>query len=272
MVSVLILTKNEEKMIVGCLESAKWADEIVILDNDSSDKTIEIAEKFTDKIFSKKFESYEEERNFLAEKANGDWIFYLDADERISLHLREEIEEITTNKRREIGVFAVPRKNILLGKWQKFGGWWPDYQIRLFKRDCLRGWHGKLHERPEFEGELSHLKNPLIHLTHRDIASMMEKTAEWSKIEAKLRLDASHPKISGWRLLRVVMTEFFERLVKKQGFREGTEGWLEAIFQSFSMFITYFRLWEIQRKDDLAKTYKKIDEKLKETNFEDVGF
>jgi len=272
MISILILTKNEEKMIAACLESAKWADEIVILDNGSSDETIEIAEKFTDKVFSKKFDSFAEERNFLAEKARGDWIFYLDADERISLQLRKEIEEFITNKKIEAGAFAVPRKNILLGKWQKFGGWWPDYQIRLFKKGNLKCWQGQLHERPEFEDSLSHLKSSLIHLTHRGIRSMMEKTAEWSKVEAKLRLDVSHPRISGWRLVRVTLTEFLDRLIKKQGIREGTEGWLEAFFQSFSMFITYFRLWEMQRKDNLEETYKKIDEKLQQTNFEDAGF
>ena len=269
MISVLVLTKNEEKMIFNCLESVKWADEIILLDNYSTDKTIEISKKFTDKIFSKEFESYDKERNFLADKARGEWIFYVDADERISLQLKKEIEELIKNKKQNFNAYAIPRKNILLGKWQKFGGWWPDYQIRLFKKSSFKGWKGELHEEPMFEGKLGYLKNFLIHLTHRDIASMMVKTAEWSKIEAKLRFNTSHPKISGWRLLRVATTEFFDRLVKKQGFREGTEGWLEALFQSFSVFTTYFRLWEMQRKADLKKTYQEIDENLKKNGFED---
>jgi len=272
MISVLVLTKNEEKMIKTCLESARQlADEIVVLDNFSSDRTVEIARKYTDKIFQKDFEGYDKERNFLAQKANEKWLLYIDADERVTVQLKGEILEAINNKRKVISAFAIPRKNILLGKWQKNGGWWPDNQIRLFRKDKLKSWQGELHERPVFEGELGQLKTPLIHLTHRDIVSMMEKTAQWSETEAKLRLKASHPQISGWRLLRVMLTEFWYRAIKKQGLKEGTEGWIEAIFQSFSIFITYVRLWEVQRKQSLEKTYQEIDKRLAEDKFNDLN-
>jgi len=268
MISVLVLAKEEEETIKACLESAKWADEIVVLDNNSKDKTLEIAKTYTKKIFQKEFQGFDKERNFLKDKASGEWVLYLDADERITAQLRHEISSLITNYQSPINAYAIPRKNILLGKWQKFGGFWPDYQIRLFKKDKLLYWQGALHEQPKFDGELGYLKNPILHLSHRNLEQMMKKTVNWSKIEAKLRLEAGHPKISGWRLVRVVLTEFYDRLVKKQGFKDGTEGWLEAIYQSFSVFITYGRLWEMQRSQKLKETYKKIDDNLIKNNFE----
>ena len=131
MISVLILTKDEEKMIEGCLQSAQWANEILILDNNSKDKTCEVAKKYTNKIFQKEFEGFDKERNFLSMKANGDWVLYIDADERVSAQLKEEIKSIISHQSSTISAYAIPRKNIFLGKWQKFGGFWPDYQIRL---------------------------------------------------------------------------------------------------------------------------------------------
>jgi glycosyltransferase involved in cell wall biosynthesis len=260
MISVLVLTKNEEKMIASCLESAKWADEIILLDNNSQDKTLEIAKKYTDKIFQKKFEGFDKERNFLKDKAKGEWILYIDADERVPVQLKEEIQSAIRHT--PYAALAIPRKNIFLGKWLKHGGFWPDHQIRLFKKEKLLGWQGELHEQPKFDGQLDHLKNTLLHLSHRNFDQMIRKTLDWSKIEAKLRFEAGHPKISGWRLARVALTEFFDRLIKRQGFRDGTEGWLEAIYQAFSIFVTYARLWEMQRSQNLEETYKKIDQEL----------
>lgn len=268
MISVLVLTKNEEKMIKNCLESVKWADEIVLLDNNSEDKTVEVAKNYTKYIFQKEFEGYDKERNFLLSKAKGDWILYVDADERVSAQLREEIRQTTNDKRQTSDAFAIPRKNILLGKWQKHGGWWPDYQIRLFKVKFLKGWLGELHETPNFEGDLGHLKNPLIHLTHRDIISMMQKTIRWAPIEAKLRFGINHPKMSWWRFVRVVRLETISRFLKG-GWHDGIEGVIEIYYQAFSLFITYVKLWEMQRKENLEETYKKIDEELLKNKFLD---
>lgn len=266
MISILVLTKNEEKMIDACLASVKWADEIIVIDSGSTDRTIEIAKKYTNKIFQKEFEGYDKERNFAASKAKEDWIFYLDADERISAQLKEEVRLAISDKL--YAAYAVPRKNILLGKWQKHGGWWPDYQIRLFKRKALKGWKGELHEQPEFTGKLGYLENPLIHLTHRNIISMMEKTAKWAPIEAKLLYEAKHPSMSWWRFIRIVRFEALRQFFKG-GWRNGSEGWIEIIYQAFSRFITYVKLWEIQRKESLEETYKKIDEELVKNNFND---
>lgn len=243
--SVIIITKNEEKMIKDCLESVKWADEIIIVDSGSKDKTLEIARKYTNKIYTYKKGSFSDWRNFGLEKAKGEWVLYIDADERITPALRTEIKYKILNIK-NINAYAIPRRNVLLGKEIRYGGWFPDYVKRLFRRDKLLKWKGRLHEEPIFEGELDHLKEPMIHITHRNLSSMIEKTREWSKIEAELLYQAGHPPVTWWRLLRVMLTEFWYRGIKKQGWRDGTVGWIEIFFQMFSRFITYARLWERQ--------------------------
>lgn len=250
-ISVVIIGKNAAGLIGDCLESVKWADEVVFLDGGSTDGTLAIAKKFKGvKIIPQK----EKTMDFAAwhnqgiEKTKGEWIFYLDTDERITPKLKREILE-KINSSQNFVAYAVPRKNILLGKPVRFGGWWPDYQIRLFKRKNLKKWQGKLHEQPVFEGELGYLKNPLIHITHRDLSSMMAKTNQWSEIEAELLYRAGHPPMTWWRFFRVMITEFWERGIKKQGWRDGDVGWIEIIYQMFSRFITYAKLWEKQQKE-----------------------
>lgn len=248
--SVIILTRNEEKMIKDCLESIRWADEIILVDSGSTDKTIEIAKKFGAKIIevpSKKLE-YAKWRNKGLEEAKGDWILYLDADERVTPGLKKEIKQIISASKSENFAHAIPRRNFYLGKEVRFGGAYPDYVKRLFKRDKLKKWEGRLHEEPVYEGELEHLKEPMVHLTHRDLSSMVEKTRRWSKIEAELLYQAKHPPVSWWRILRIMLGELWLRGIKQQGWRDGTVGWIEIIYQMFSRFITYARLWERQQK------------------------
>jgi len=246
--SIIIVARNEQEMIEDCLKSAVWVDELILLDTGSNDKTIKIAESYGAKIIL----SQTKERDFAAwhnqgkKEAKNDWLFKLDADERITPELQKEIQMVIKN--REYLVYALPRRNFLLGEPMSYGGWYPDYQIRLFKKEKLIRWEGKLHERPIFKGELGYLKNPMMHLTHRDLSTMVEKTKDWSKIEAQLLFNANHPPVTWWRILRMMFAEFWERGLKKQGWRDGTVGWIEIIFQMFSRFITYARLWEMQSK------------------------
>ena len=258
--SVIVITKDEEKLIKDCLESVReLADEIIVLDTGSTDRTIEIAKEKKAKIFSYKGEemNFSAWRNEALKKAIGDWVFYLDADERVTKDLKEEIEK--TIEEEKFNAYAIPRQNYYLGKAVRFGGSYPDYVKRLFKRENHKGWKGELHEEPIFlsasggEGELGHLENPMIHLTHRNLSSMVEKTNKWSEIEAKLLYDAGHPEMVWWRFLRIMLTEFWYRGIKLQGFRDKDVGFIEVIFQVFSRFMTYAKLWEIQQLENKDK-------------------
>lgn len=245
--SVIVFTRNEAVNIKACLEPAsQLADEIVLIDNNSEDQTVEIAKGFKKtRVYQHKLTDFASQHNFGQKKATGDWLFFLDADERISKQLSKQIEEIIKNSRGQMA-FKVNRINIFLGQELKYGGWSPDTPTRLFKRDSLIKWQGAIHESAVIKGETSYLNGALYHLGHRSLTAMLDKTIKWSVMEAKLRLQASHPLVTWWRVLRMGVSEFFKRLIVKQGWRDGMAGWLEVIYQSISIMVTYLRLWEMQ--------------------------
>ncbi|TSC88457.1 MAG: family 2 glycosyl transferase [Microgenomates group bacterium Gr01-1014_16] len=249
MLSVIIITKNEEEMIGDCLISVKdLADEIIVVDSGNTDKTNEIAKSFGAKIIKTKSTNYSEFRNAGLKAATGDWILYVDADERVSPQLRLEIKNTTVP-----GVYQIPRKNIYLGKEMRFGGWGNDKVIRLFYKKFLKEYQGELHEQPIFDGQLRTMNHELIHHSHRDLSSMLEKTLDFIEYEAKLRVEVNHPPIVWWRFLRVMATEFWLRFVKLQAWRDGPRGVIDGIFQIFNMFVIYARLWEMQHEKGFTR-------------------
>lgn len=265
MISVAVITKNEEDRIKTCLESIKWADEIIIVDNGSKDNTLEIAKKYTGKIFKVDPQDFAGIRNFAMEKASGDWVLLVDADERVPESLKEEIEVMISFS--DYSAYAISRRNVIFGTEVKYDPFWPDWVIRLLKKNDFEGWVGKVHEYPKFKGTLGYSKNSLLHLTHRNIDQIILKSMEWSKIDAKLRLNANHPKMSGWRFLRIFITEVFNQGILRKGFFNGTIGVMDSLLQVFSMMMTYVRLWEMQQPKPLTNIYDDLDKKLLENNF-----
>jgi glycosyltransferase involved in cell wall biosynthesis len=265
MITVIVITKNEENRIKACLESVKWADQIIIYDNGSTDGTLKIADKYTEDIFEYVGDDFSKLRNMAMEKASGDWVLYVDADERVLEPLKNEIQEIA--KSSENAAYALSRKNIIFGQKVSYGPYSHDWMIRLFKRDKFKTWVGKVHEYGTFEGELGYSKNSLLHLTHRDVDSMVLKSLEWSKIDAKLRLDANHPPMTGLRFFRILITETYEQGIKRKGFFNGTVGIMDSLLQVFSLFITYVRLWQLQQAKPMNEIYDDLDKKLIEDNF-----
>lgn len=265
MLSVVIITNNEEERIKACLESIKWVDEIIVADCDSTDDTVRISKEYTKNVFTCKGNDFSSWRNEAMERANGDWVLYIDADERVLEQLREEIKEILQNTTKS--AFAIPRKNIIFGSEVNYGPYKHDYMIRIFKKDKFKGWVGEVHEHGNFEGELGYIKNPLLHLTHRDLDHVVLKSLSWSKLDAKLRQEANHPQMSGWRFLRILVTELFNQGIKRRGFFSGTVGMMDALLQTFSTVLSYIRLWEFQQKKSLSETYKDIDQKLIQNKF-----
>jgi glycosyltransferase involved in cell wall biosynthesis len=246
MISAVILTKNEENMIADCIESVKaLASEIIVVDSYSTDRTVEIAEHLGATVFQNKFEDFSTQRSFGLKHSKNTWILYLDADERLSRELSQEIKSKIQRKELTQNAYKLKRKNFYFGSHE-----WPRIETleRLFKKEKLRGWYGELHESPRIDGEVGILENYLLHFTHRDITSMLEKTIEWSKVEAELRIKAHHPEMKWWRFPRVMMPVFFNYYILQKGWRAGTAGLVESLYQVFSIFITYARLWELQNK------------------------
>lgn len=249
--SALVLTYNEEEMIEDCLKQLDFAHEIIVLDQNSQDKTVKIASKYASKIISSSVEGFDKNRNTLAAAAKGEWLLYIDADERLTKELTSEIKQaIKAPRTAECSAFYFPRKNIILGKWLAHGGWWPDYIPRLFRKDKLKGWYGQVHESPKVDGSFGFLKTPIIHLTARSISQMLEKTTEWAKIEAQLFRKGNYPAVTIGKVVKSAMSEFFRRYVAKRGFLDGTVGLIEAIYQSFHQAAVLTYLWEAQHKNE----------------------
>lgn len=231
-ISVVILVGGnyDKKLFNKCLESVLWADEIVKIDMDASKNG---------------FAYY---RNEGAKRARGEWLLYVDTDEEITANLRKEIELIINNSELKINGYAIPRRNFIFGKEMKHGGLWPDFVLRLIKKDKLKGWTGDLHEQPKVEGETRHLKEPLIHNKHKTLTEMVEKTNDWSEIEARLMLEAKHPPMNIFRFASAALREFWKRMIVQASFLDGTYGIIYGLYQVFSRLISYSKLWEMQRK------------------------
>lgn len=265
MISVVIIAKNEEDLIGPCLESVKWADEVVVVLNESTDNTEKIVKNYTDKIIKVKGADFAKIRNEGMKAATEEWVLYVDADERVLRPLQEEIKDII--QRNDKSAYAVSRKNIIFGVEVNYGSYKNDWMIRLFKKDKFKEWVGSVHEYGTFDGELGYTKYSLLHLTHRDVDQITLKSLEWSKIDAELRLAAGHPNMSGWRFLRILFSELFNQGIKKRAFFSGSVATMDALMQTFSMIITYIRLWQLQQPKPLNKVYEDLDKKLIENDF-----
>jgi len=245
-ISAIIIAKNEEKKIGDCLKSVSWADETIIVDSGSVDKTIPIAKMHATKVIRQLSGGFSERRNRGLKEARGEWIFYIDADERATRELRDEIHKLITNT--NYSAYAIPRRNIILGREMKHGGWWPDYVKRLFLKSKFKGWTGELHEEPNFEGKLGHLKASLTHVKHDNLSEMVEKTNNWSEIEARLMFEAGHPPMNISRFFTAGLREFWLRMIRHAAFLDGVPGIIYALYQVFSRLVSYTKLWEMQLK------------------------
>ncbi len=240
--TAIIITYNEEEMIGACLKSVSWTDEKIVIDTSSSDRTRSIAQKMGAKVYETQFENFSKLRELGLQKAQGEWLLYIDADERLTTQFATQFRSTIIDTK--FSAFSLTRKNFYLGHP------WPysEKVVRLFKKNKLIGWFGDIHESPKVNGRIGKLDQYIYHYTHRDIASMVEKTNKWSEIEADLRLKANHPNMTSWRFIRIMATSFWEYFIKQQGYKAGTVGIIESIYQSFSSFITYAKLWERQQQ------------------------
>lgn len=241
-ISAIIIARDEASRISSCIESVAWADEIIVVDNGSADATMKIAQKNGATVIGEKVHDFSYIRQLGASQVKGEWLLYIDADEIATEELKKEIQQIITG---DLGVsaYVIPRQNYYLGKS------WPtrDGMVRLIRKSSLISWEGILHEHAVVKGETGTLKNFFIHDTHRTLQEMVAKTNEWSVFEAKLRFDHHHPAIVGWRLFRVMVTAFVHSYIVQGGWKVGTVGLIESMYQAFSIFITYAKLWEMQK-------------------------
>lgn len=247
-ITIIITAFNEEANIKPCIESAKLlTDNIILIDTESTDKTSEIARLTGVKTLTFPFSRYvEPTREFGIEKAEEDWVFILDADERITPELSVQIKKAILDG--EFTHYKIPRKELFANKkWLKHGGWWPNHQIRLINKKYFRGWPKEIHSTPVIEGKLGYISEPLVHLSKNDYEKIVGKTIIFEDIESSLLYkagkDASTPVF-----FRKYFGELYRRMFKNLGFLDGEVGIIESIYQAFSKTITYLFLYEKKKR------------------------
>ena len=244
-VSVYMITYNNEETIERALKSVTWANEIVIVDSFSNDRTVEIGRKFTDKIFQRKWPGHRDQYQYAADLTTHEWIMFVDADEEISPELAEEIRQELNGKVEGVDGFFVYRRTFYLGRWIRYGGWYPDGEIRLYRRDKGK-WEGGLHARVVIEGTVKSLKGKYLHYTYRNISDQIQTIDKYSRIAAEDMLQQGET-FSLFKLLFHPPFRFINEYFFKSGFRDGLPGLVIVMSTMYYVFIKYAKLWELIR-------------------------
>lgn len=241
--SVIIITYNEENNIQECLESVNWCSEIIIIDSNSTDKTCEIASKFTNNIYKTENLSYGEKRNIGIEKASNDWILWLDADERIPRNLADEIIKVIHSDNLKHFVYLINRKSYFINKFIRYCSWYPDYTIRLFKKNTgLRFNTSFVHEKIEYKGNPGKLKNEILHYTDRDFEHYINKL----NIYTSLSSEELYRKGKKSRIIDIIFRPvftFIKMYFLRLGILDGYTGLILCYLSSIHVFVKYSKLY-----------------------------
>ncbi len=241
---MVIVTYNEQRNIRACLDSVRWADEIVVVDAYSNDRTVEIAKEFTDKIYQRSWEGFGIQKNFAMQKATCPWIFILDSDERISEELRNEILEMIQCSPPSIVGYLVPRKNYYYGRWIRTGGAYPDYQLRLLRNGCGYLDDAEPHNKMILKGGQEILKAPLDHLTSPTVGDHLRKMPNFSRLAAQEKFKTK--KDVGWYdLFFPPVATFLKMYFSRGAWKEGMAGLIYSGFATLYTFLKYARLLEM---------------------------
>ncbi len=244
-ISIYVLTYNNERTIERCLTSLQWADELVVVDSYSTDDTLEICRRYTDRVYQRKWTSHQEQYQYAADLATNRWAMFVDADEEISDELAQEIrEELGANNGQWNG-YIVHRRTYYLGRWIKYGGWYPDYEIRIYDRN-RGGWEGGLHAKLKVNGKVKTLQNCYLHYTYRDISDQIQTIDRYSQTAAEDMLREGK-RFSLAHILLNPPFRFLKEYIFKRGFLDGIPGLVITVSTMFYVFIKYAKLWELQK-------------------------
>lgn len=260
---VVIMAFNEEKKIVGCLESIKEiADEIVVVDNSSTDATARIAKKYTQNVYTQKNdpEKIDLQKNFGFSKATGEWILSLDADERVTPELAKEIKVVINGPSVASG-YWIPRRNLIFGKWIQYTGWYPDNQLRLFKKGKGRYTSEHVHEHLSIEGSIGNLQQPLVHEHYTTVSEFISKMMVYAPNEAKNKVAKGY-QFSYLDAIRFPSREFISRFFAREGYKDGLHGLVLSLLMAFYHEVIFIFLWEKEKyvevsQDKFMKDVKK---------------
>ncbi|MGH8544810.1 MAG: glycosyltransferase family 2 protein [Gammaproteobacteria bacterium] len=247
-VSAILVCFNEEGNIGACLESLGWCDEIVVVDSFSTDRTVEICRQYTDRVIQREWAGYRDQKAFAHSQARNDWVLLLDSDERLSPELSQEIRQALSQDKDKYSGYSMPRMVFYLGRWWRRGGWYPDYKVRLFRRE--RGsWGGSdPHEKIIVHGKVRRLHSPIYHFSYRNIDDHLQRINKFTTTSSyELRKKGTR-----WRATDAVarpMFRFFRSYILERGFLEGFGGLYVAVTAAVYVFLKYAKLWELELED-----------------------
>ncbi len=248
-ISVAIAVHNEEKNLPRVLASVKdWADEVVVADGNSSDSSVEVAKKLGAKVIKAKHEPmFHKNKQKAIDACKNEWVLLLDADEEVSKELRQEVGEVLNHQssiiNHQASGYWAPRKNIIFGKWMEHTGWWPDYQLRLFKKDAIKFPCKSVHEDPVLSGESAKLENPLLHYHYQSISQFVERMNRYTDSDARL-LHEKGEKIKWSDAIVWSADEFIKRYLVWEGYKDGLHGLVLSLLQALSRVLVFAKIWE----------------------------
>lgn len=248
--SVVVIAKNEAGRLASCLESVAWADEIIVVDDESTDATPDVARRFTDKVTVRRLDDFSRQKQFGVDQAQGPWVLSLDADERVPPELAQEIRQVIAQET-PYAAFRIWCKTFYMGKWIRHGNWYVSI-VRLFRKDRAR-FNGRLvHETLDVEGEIGFLKSCFLHDSYASIEEHMEKLNLYTTLDARVFFGAGR-RIRGAKALTAFVLKpvyvFLRKYVWHAAFLDGWEGLLISWMTAFNVFITHMKLWEMTKKE-----------------------
>jgi len=257
--SAVITVRDEAAMLPGCLRRLDFADEIlVVVDDRTVDTSAAIADEAGAIVVPHHFEGFAGLKNAGLERAGGEWILLVDADERVSRALAAEIRNVLTNQRQ---AYRIPMANYFYGHLMRWGGW-QERPIRLVRNGVGR-FSGDIHEVMHLDDPLAPIGTlavPLTHFSHRSVLDNLRKTATYSDIQARQLLADGAPPVTAKHLYRTVLQEFVYRLVVRQGWRDGMPGVVESLYQPLSLLAVQVRLWELRHDPPIDDSYRKLED------------
>lgn len=263
-ISVVVSAWNEEEKLARCLSSVKWATEIIVVDNSSTDATARVAKKFTQHVYKRpNHPMLNVNKNFGFEKATSDWLLSLDADEEIPPELGSEIQSVIRGDTSPYVGYWLPRKNIIFGKWIEHGLWWPDKQLRLFRRGKGKFPCKHVHEYLEVEGQTADLKHPFVHYNYESISQFVRKMDTLYTESEVQKLIRTEYQITWYDALRFPVSDFVKTYFAQEGYKDGLHGLVLSILQAFYSFVVFAKLWEhhgfVQSDPSIAAVEKEMD-------------
>lgn len=242
--TVTVITLNEASNIAAALESVSWADEIIVVDSHSTDDTVAIARRAATRVEVRDWPGYSAQKNFAAELASHDWILSLDADERVTPALADEIRGVLATSA-AFGGYRIPRVAWYLGRWIRSTDWYPDYQLRLYNRRAGRWNERRVHESVAIDGPVGQLRHEIEHYPYRDISHHLQTIDRYTTLAAE-EWRAAGRHANPWQTFFYPRFAFLRNYLLKKGFRDGSAGLVVSLLNSYYVFLKLAKLWELE--------------------------